>query len=80
MNNNPSLLLKKCEICNSNATCLCFKCNSYYCENCYKLIHDLKKELNHKKENIDPFVPIDLKCPEHTDHPMSLFCIDEKAK
>ena len=43
-------------------------------------IHDLKKELNHKKENIDPFVPIDLKCPEHTDHPMSLFCIDEKGK
>ena len=75
-----SNILKKCEICNSDANCLCFKCNNYYCQNCYKIIHDLKKDPNHKKENIDPFVPIDLKCPEHPEHPMFFFIIDEKGK
>ena len=75
-----SNILKKCEICNSDANCLCFKCNNYYCQNCYKMIHDLKKGPNHKKEIIDPFVPIDLKCPEHTEHPMFFFIIDEKGK
>ena len=72
--------IKKCEICNSNATCLWFSCNSYYCENCYKTIHDLKKELKHKKDIFDPFVPIDLKCPEHPEYPMHFFCIEEKGK
>ncbi len=71
--------LKKCEICNSEANCLCFKCNCYYCQNCYKLIHDLKKNPNHKKETIDPFVPIDLKCPDHSDQNMYFFCIEEKG-
>ena len=75
-----SNILKKCEICNSDANCLCFKCNNYYCQNCYKMIHDLKKDPNHKKESIDPFVPIDLKCPEHPEHPMFFFIIDKKGK
>ena len=30
---------KDCDICYSNATCLCFKCNNYFCERCFKLIH-----------------------------------------
>ena len=70
---------KECEICDSNATCLCFKCKNYYCEQCYKYIHDKQKNSNHKKETIDPFVPIDLKCPDHPDHPIYLYCIDEKG-
>ena len=43
----------------------------------YKSIHDKIKYSNHKKDNIDPFVPIDLKCPTQRDHPIYLFCIDE---
>ena len=80
MNKERVKLIKLCEICKSNATCLCFKCNSYFCEKCYKIIHQIKKDPEHKKESIDPFVPIDLKCPDHPQDRMSLFCIDEKGK
>ena len=71
---------KICEICYSNATCLCFECNNYFCERCYKVIHDIKNDPKHKKENIDPFIPIELKCPIHLKNPMNLFCINEKGK
>ena len=72
--------IKECDICGADATCLCFKCINYFCERCYKLIHDLQKNSNHKKEMIDHFVPIDLKCPEHPTIPINLFCLDEKGK
>ena len=68
-----------CEICNTDATCLCFMCKNYFCERCYKLIHDIKNDPKHKKEKIDPYVPIDIKCPQHPDVPMNLFCVDEKG-
>ena len=76
-NNNKNF--KECEFCYLNATCLCFKCKNYYCEKCFKYIHDLKKYSNHKKENIDAFVPIDLKCSDHPDHPIYLFCLDDQG-
>ena len=73
-------LLKECEICQSNATCLCFKCISYFCESCFKFVHEKKVNSHHKKESIDPFVPIDVKCPTHEKYPMDFFCVDEKGK
>ena len=72
--------MKDCEICKSNATCLCFECNNYFCERCYKLIHDIKNDPQHKKENIDSFVPIDLYCPEHPKNRIDLFCLDDRGK
>jgi hypothetical protein len=72
--------MKDCSICKSNATCLCFECNNYFCERCYKLIHDTKKDPQHKKENIDSFVPIDLYCPEHPKNRIDLFCLDDRGK
>ena len=69
---------KNCEICESDATNLCLTCQNYYCESCFKLIHD-KKQKSHKKENIDYYVPIDIKCPEHPLVPLNLFCTDEKG-
>ena len=78
--NKEKLLNKICEICKSSATCLCFQCNFYLCESCFKTIHDKKANSEHKKEKIDPFVPIDIKCPEHPQHLMYLFCSDEKGK
>ena len=78
MNPENNKLNKECDFCKANATCLCFKCNNYFCEKCFKIIHDLKKE-NHKKEILDTFIPIDLKCHEHPDDRNSLFCIDEKG-
>ena len=72
-------LIKKCGICEADATCLCFDCLNYFCESCFKFIHE-KKKYQHKKEKIDPYVPIDLKCPEHPSNANNLFCIEEKGK
>ena len=72
--------IKECETCASNATCLCFKCKEYYCDSCFKWIHDKKINSNHKKEKIDIYVPIDIYCQEHPDTTLNLFCVDEKGK
>ena len=72
---------KYCEICESLATNLCFKCLAYYCDSCYILIHK-KKENNdnlHKKDKINNIIPIEIKCTEHQKYPKELFCIDEKS-
>ena len=73
-------LSKKCEICGSPSTCLCLKCPLYLCDSCFKLVHNQKENAEHKKEKIDPIVPIDTKCPEHPKNLINLFCIDEKGK
>jgi len=71
---------KICEICKVEATSLCIECNSYYCDRCFKFIHDINENKNHIKEKIDYFVPIDTKCPAHPTIPINLFCCDEKGK
>lgn len=71
---------KLCEICNQLATSLCFKCINYYCESCFKFVHEKEINKGHHKDNINNFLPIDLKCPDHPKIPMNLFCIDEKGK
>jgi hypothetical protein len=71
---------KECEICDLNANYLCYKCYSYYCDKCYKYIHENNKKSNHIKENIDPFIQIDLKCQKHPIYPMFFFCSDDKGK
>ena len=71
--------IKECDICKVNATCLCFNCIQYFCESCYKYVHNKQSNSSHKKELIDPYVPIDLKCPEHPIIPITLFCLDEKG-
>ena len=72
--------LKKCEVCKIDATCLCFQCMSYYCDSCNKLSHKNEENKLHKKEKIDYFSPIELKCPDHKLYPNGLFCVDEKGK
>ena len=71
---------KYCEICEEIATSLCLNCEWYFCESCFKFVHDKKAKNKHKKEVIDQFVPLDTKCPEHPKNPMNLFCVDEKGK
>ena len=73
-------LLKECGFYHSDSTCLCFKCVNYFCDNCFKLIHSLEKNLSHKKENIDLFIPIDIRCNLHPSNPLNLFCVEEKGK
>ena len=79
MEKNNSLM-KKCEICGANSSCLCFQCINYFCETCFKFIHDKQLNSKHKKERIDPLIPIDLKCPDHPKVPNNLSCLDEKGK
>ena len=74
------LNIKICEYCGANATCLCFECLEYYCDSCFKYIHDKKLKSQHKRENIDPYVPFDLKCPIHPNNSNNLFCSEEKSK
>ena len=48
--------IKQCEICKDReAITLCFDCRSYFCEACFKYVHDIKKNSNHKKEKINRF-------------------------
>jgi len=77
-------ILKKCDFCGKDANSLCFKCNNYFCDNCFKVIHDLRKDEKEKekhiKETLDIFVPIELRCQKHPSNLNNLFCIDEKGK
>ena len=70
----------KCDICESQATILCLNCSGYYyCDSCYKYIHDFKAKSQHTGEKIDYFLTIDAKCPIHKTNSLNLFCIDEKG-
>ena len=71
--------IKKCELCLIEATCLCYKCMTYYCDSCYNLVHKNEERKYHIKEKIDYFVPLDLKCQEHKLIPLNLFCVDDKS-
>ena len=69
----------KCEICLNDATCICYKCMSYYCDTCFKSVHNNEERKAHAKETIDLYVTINIKCPEHNLYPNQLFCLEEKS-
>ena len=72
---------KTCDMCgDTEATSLCPSCFCYYCDDCYKVVHNKQKNKDHKKEPIDYNVPIDTYCPDHDTIPINLFCLDEKGK
>ena len=71
---------KKCELCKEPATNICFDCSFYLCDSCFRFLHQKKANMDHKKEIIDPFVSIEIKCPKHPKSPMNLFCLHEKSK
>lgn len=70
---------KLCELCKEEATCICYNCTFYLCDACFRFLHEKKANSEHKKEDIDPFVSIDIKCSEHPKIQMSLFCLEEKS-
>ena len=71
---------KYCDICKEEqAKSLCLQCFSYFCDNCFKYVHDGKKNIDHKKQDIDLYVPIDIWCPEHKKIAINLFCLEEKG-
>lgn len=75
INNN----LKKCEICEEEITNFHLENKKYYCDECYKYIHNKKTKKNHNKGKLDNLTPIGNKCPDHPDNLLNLFCIDEKS-
>ena len=78
---NTQTNFKQCNICeDTEATSFCPQCFCYYCDDCYKPVHNKKKNKNHKKETIDDNIPIDTWCPDHKKNAISLFCLDEKGK
>ena len=71
---------KQCDMCKQEeAKSFCPTCFCYYCDDCFKCVHEKGKNKEHKKEKIDYFVPIDIRCPEHNGDNISLFCLDEKG-
>ena len=76
---DKNLLIKKCGICKNDAICLCYECLNYFCEVCYKFIHE-KRNFNHKKEKIDPYILADINCSIHERGILDLFCVEEKGK
>ena len=71
--------IKHCGICETDAMCLCFDCYNYFCESCFKFVHEKGKgKSNHIKEKIDPYLPFNFRCPEHQRGLLDLFCIEEK--
>lgn len=71
--------IKECEFCLEKATCLCYKCFTHFCDSCFNLAHRNEKRKSHKKEKIDYFIPINMKCKQHNLVPINLFCVDDKG-
>ena len=71
---------KPCELCKEIADIICFDCSFYLCDSCFEFIHEKKANANHKKNSIDPIVPIFLKCENHPQIPISQFSTKEKRK
>jgi len=68
------------EICKDQANRICFDYQFYLCDSCFKFIHEKNSNSLHKKEEINPFNPMEIKCPEHPKNQINLFCISEKSK
>ena len=71
---------RKCEICKEKASCMCFDCSFYLCDNCFQFIHEKEANSEHRKEVIEPFISSNIRCPVHPKIPMNLFCKEEKGK
>jgi len=80
MDKDSELEKQCCYSCGETSTCICFECKEYFCDSCFKACHDKKLKSKHKKEIIDPCIPIELKCPAHPSIPFNAFCVDEKGK
>ena len=70
---------KKCDLCKKEANILCLDCMDYFCDSCYKLIHEKEANNQHKTEKIDYYFPFDTKCKEHPKNPICLFCVDDNS-
>jgi len=70
---------KKCELCKDKATTICFDCSFYLCDSCSKFLHEKKVNSSHIKEDIDPLISMDIKCPKHPKNQINVLCITEKS-
>jgi len=70
---------KICELCKDKATTICFDCSFYLCDSCSKFLHEKKVNSSHIKEDIDPLISMDIKCPKHPKNQINVLCITEKS-
>ena len=66
---------KLCELCKEPVTNICFDCQFYLCESCFEFLHNKKANTLHKKEDINPIIPLYTKCKEHPKIPISHFSL-----
>ena len=52
---------------------------NYYCYSCFKIAHTNEEFKTHKKENIDYFNIIKVRCPELKLSAINLFCFERKG-
>ena len=71
---------KECDICKLEANNICLECMLYLCDSCFKFIHEKAANKQHKKEIIDSFIPLNIKCELHPKKLNDFFCIEEKGK
>ena len=73
-------IYKQCGICKSPANFICFDCSTnFYCEKCFKTIHNKTNNLFHPKFEIDYFIQAKTLCQEHPTIPLNLFCLTENG-
>ena len=71
---------KLCNICKSKVNYICFECsNNFYCESCFKMVHNKKENINHQKFDVDYFIQAKTLCPEHQTIPLNIFCLTENG-
>ena len=71
---------RKWELCKETAANICYECYLYLCDSCFTYLNEKIANLFHKRKEINPFISIIIKCPEHSTIPMNLFCSKEKSK
>ena len=71
---------KECGYCEEVATIVCFDCKNYFCEDCFKSMHQKKKSSKHINEKISPILPIEINCLKHEKYQIVSFCLNDKGK
>ena len=69
-----------CELCKNPASNICYDCSFYLCDSCFDYLHIKKVNSEHKKEKIEPIIPINIKCTKHQKMPLSFYYIEENSK
>lgn len=68
------LILEHCE--EKPKEIYCIQCTEVYCSSCFITMHSSKLKKNHEKKEYNPKEIVEMKCKEHLNDIMTLFCQD----